>query len=40
MQGMMTFVRVLEPDKYEDVISRMKQAKRSNDPYATILERA
>jgi manganese oxidase len=40
MQGMMTFVRVLEPDKYEDVISRMKQAKRSHDPYAAILERA
>jgi manganese oxidase len=40
MQGMMTFVRVLEPDKYDDVISRMRQAKRTNDPYAAILERA
>jgi hypothetical protein len=40
MQGMMTFVRVLEPDKYDEVISRMKQAKRTNDPYAAILERA
>jgi manganese oxidase len=40
MQGMMTFVRVLEPGKYDDVISRMKQAKRPNDPYAAILERA
>lgn len=40
MQGMMTFVRVLEPNSYEEVISRMKQAKRSNDPYAPILERA
>ena len=40
MQGMMTFVRVLEPDRYDDVLSRMKQAKRSNDPYAAILERA
>ena len=40
MQGMMTFVRVLEPNKYDDVIARMKQAKRSNDPYAAILERA
>jgi manganese oxidase len=40
MQGMMTFVRVLDPNKYDDVISRMKQAKRSNDPYAAILERA
>jgi hypothetical protein len=37
---MMTFVRVLEPDKYDDVISRMKHAKRTNDPYAAILERA
>ncbi len=40
MQGMMTFVRVLPPEKYDEVISRMKQAKRANDPYAAILERA
>ncbi len=40
MQGMMTFVRVLPPDKYDEVIARMKQAKRSNDPYSAILERA
>jgi manganese oxidase len=40
MQGMMTFVRVLPPDKYDEVIVRMKQAKRPNDPYASILERA
>jgi FtsP/CotA-like multicopper oxidase with cupredoxin domain len=40
MQGMMTFVRVLPPDKYDEVIARMKQAKRSNDPYAAILDRA
>lgn len=40
MQGMMTFVRVLEPNMYDEVISRMKQAKRANDPYARILERA
>jgi hypothetical protein len=40
MQGMMTFVRVLPPDKYDVVIARMKQAKRSNDPYSAILERA
>jgi manganese oxidase len=39
MQGMMTFVRVLEPDKYDEVISRMRQAKRANDPYAAILGR-
>ncbi len=40
MQGMMTFVRVLPPDKYDEVIARMKQANRSNDPYSAILERA
>jgi hypothetical protein len=40
MQGMMTFVRVLEPDKYDAVIYRMKQTKRPNDPYTSILERA
>lgn len=40
MQGMMTFVRVLPPEKYYEVIARMKEAKRTNDPYAAILERA
>ena len=40
MQGMMTFVRVLPPDKYDEVIARMKQANRPNDPYAAVLERA
>lgn len=40
MQGMMTFVRVLPLEKYDEVISRMKQANRTNDPYAAILERA
>jgi hypothetical protein len=25
MQGMMTFVRVLPPDKYEEVMSRVRQ---------------
>ncbi len=40
MQGMMTFVRVLSPEKYDEVIARMKQAKRPNDPYSSILERA
>lgn len=39
MQGMMTFVRVLPPDKYDEVIARMKQARRPNDPYASILNR-
>ena len=37
MMGMMTFVRVLPPDKYDEVISRMKQANRTDDPYASIL---
>jgi hypothetical protein len=27
MQGMMTFVRVLPPDKYEEVMSRVRQKK-------------
>ena len=40
MQGMMTFVRVMPPDKYDEVIRRMKQAKRPNDAYSVILERA
>ena len=39
MQGMMTFIRVLPPDKYDEVISRMQQAKRANDPYASLLNR-
>ena len=40
MQGMMTFIRVLPPDKYDDIIARMKRADRPHDPYAAILERA
>jgi manganese oxidase len=40
MMGMMTFVRVLPPDKYDEVIARMKQANRANDPYASILSRS
>lgn len=40
MQGMMTFIRVLPPDKYDAVIAQMKQAKRPNDPYASLLERS
>ena len=40
MQGMMTFVRVLPPDKYDEVITQMKQAKRPADPYTAILERS
>jgi len=37
MMGMMTFVRVLPPEKYDEVIARMKRADRPNDPYASIL---
>ncbi len=37
MMGMMTFVRVLPPDKYDDIIARMKHADRPNDPYISIL---
>jgi hypothetical protein len=40
MQGMMNFIRVLPPDKYDDVIARIKGANRPNDPYAAILEHA
>lgn len=36
MQGMMTFIRVLPPDKYDEVVLRMKSANRANDPYASI----
>jgi hypothetical protein len=39
MMGMMTFLRVLPPDKYDEVIARMKQAKRPNDPYGALLQR-
>ncbi len=40
MQGMMTFIRVLPPDKYDEVIARMKAANRPNDPYASLLARS
>jgi hypothetical protein len=36
MQGMMTFVRVLPPEQYDQVVSAMKQANRPGDPYASI----
>jgi hypothetical protein len=36
MMGMMTFLRVLPPDKYDEVVARMKQAQRPNDPYASL----
>ena len=37
MQGMMTFLRVLPPAKYDEVIARMRQANRPGDPYTSIL---
>jgi FtsP/CotA-like multicopper oxidase with cupredoxin domain len=40
MMGMMTFVRVLPPALYDQVIARMQQAARPNDPYASILSRS
>ncbi len=36
MQGMMTFVRVLPPEQYDQVVTAMKQANRPGDPYASI----
>jgi hypothetical protein len=30
----------LPPDKYDEVIARMKQANRANDPYTSILSRS
>jgi len=38
MMGMMTFVRVLPPEQYDQVITRMKQAQRPNDPYGSLLQ--
>ncbi len=40
MQGMMTFVRVLPPEKYDAVVERMKRAYHPNNPYATIFDHA
>ena len=36
MQGMMTFVRVLPPEQYDQVIAAMKQARRPDDPYVSF----
>ena len=36
MQGMMTFVRVLPPEQYDQVVAAMRDAKRPGDPYASI----
>jgi hypothetical protein len=35
--GMMSFVRILPPDRYDEIIARMKRAARPNDPYAALL---
>ncbi len=36
MQGMMTFIRVLPPEQYDQVVAAMKQARRPGDPYFSI----
>ncbi len=36
MQGMMTFVRVLPPAQYDQVVAAMRNANRPGDPYASI----
>lgn len=36
MQGMMTFVRVLPPEQYDQVVAAMQNAKRPGDPYASL----
>ncbi len=37
MQGMMTFLRVLPPPQYDEVVAQMRAAMRPNDPYASLL---
>ncbi len=36
MQGMMTFVRVLPPEQYDQVVAAMRDARRPADPYASL----
>ncbi len=36
MQGMMTFMRVLPPEQYDQIVSSMRSANRKDDPYASI----
>ena len=38
MQGMMTFLRVLPPEQYDRVVGAMREAKRPDDPYASVIE--
>ncbi len=37
MQGMMAFLRVLPPEMYDTILGRMRDAKRPNEPYASLL---
>ncbi len=36
MQGMMTFIRVLPAEQYDQVVAAMRDAKRPGDPYASL----
>ena len=36
MQGMMTFIRVLPPEQYDQVVAAMRNANRPGDPYVSI----
>lgn len=36
MQGMMTFLRVLPSEQYEEVVSAMRKANRPSDPYVSL----
>ncbi len=36
MQGMMTFIRVLPPTQYDEVLAAMRKANRPADPYASL----
>lgn len=36
MQGMMTFVRVLPPEQYDEIVAAMQKANRPGDPYASL----
>ncbi len=38
MQGMMTFVRVLPAEQYDQVVSAMRDAQRPGDPYASLYQ--
>ena len=40
MQGMMTFVRVLPPEQYDQVVAAMQKANRAQDPYMTLYKQS